>query len=118
MRQIFRVLVVLLLIYLLITWVLGIFTGSWMCHIVNTDSWKNALESSAIGESVTTQILQRSWSKNPFIDVYLTTDNSCPKNYTDELIYDIWPGTRAMCDCLQRSEGGRDYYRDSICGGA
>ena len=69
MRAPLALLAVCLIIYALVTWGIGIWTGSWMVHIHNTESWKNALEGSVIGESVTTQILQRSWSKNPFVDV-------------------------------------------------
>ena len=89
-----------LIIYVLIAWALAITTGSWMVNIINTASWSNVLEKSQIGESITTQILEKSWSRNPFVEVYPTTEVSCPANYSDELIYDIWPGTRAMCDCL------------------
>ena len=38
----------------------------------------------------------------------------CPPEYPEDLIYDIWPGSRGYCDCLQR-EGDRNWNLDEEC---
>lgn len=32
----------------------------------------------------------------------------------EDLVYDLWPGTRVHCDCLER-EGDRSYFLDIKC---
>ena len=49
-------------------------------------------------------ILKKSWQAKPFVDVIMTTAKSCPETHPDDLIYEVWLGTRGMCDCLEREE--------------
>ena len=55
-----------------------------------------------------TSTLARGWKTEPFIDVIVmdsTLDTAgCPADFPDEVVYDIWPGTMQMCDCMQRKE--------------
>ena len=62
--------------------------------------------------------LNKSWSAEPFVSVLAidseTYPSGCPITH-EELIYDIWPGTTMMCDCLERGEGlsdQREYFLD------
>ena len=32
----------------------------------------------------------------------------------EDLVYDLWPGTRGHCDCLER-DGTREYFMDEWC---
>ena len=64
--------------------------------------------------------LNKSWNAVPFVEV-LAVDSEiypegCPETH-EELIYDIWPGTTMMCDCLERNDYGtdRDYFLDIEC---
>ena len=86
--------------YTIIAWVLGITVGSIMVHIHNTGDWKNSLEESITGESIASSILFKSWQKVPYVDVFPTLERSCPLDFPDDLIYDIWPGSRGYCDCM------------------
>lgn len=67
--------------------------------------------------------LVRSWQQEPFADVIVikATDASssgnrqrCPESHPDDLIFDVWPGTTHMCDCLER-ESSRIYELDIFC---
>ena len=65
--------------------------------------------------------LNKSWSAEPFVSVLAldseTYPMGCPITH-EELIYDIWPGTTMMCDCLEREEGlaqSREYFLDIKC---
>ena len=54
------------------------------------------------------------WRRVPFTDITVVegVDRPCPSDYPDEVIYDIWPGTRMMCDCIERSF---EYFLDINC---
>ena len=65
--------------------------------------------------------LVKSWGTEPFTDVVVVDigannllDTECPVTHPDDVVYSIWPGTRHMCDCLER-DGDREYYLDIIC---
>ena len=47
----------------------------------------------------------------PIDDEWLS---SCPETHPEELFYEIWPGTRGLCDCLER-EGDRLYDLTGMC---
>lgn len=68
--------------------------------------------------------LLKSWGTEPFTDIIVVDVNEtqmtdCPKTHPEELIYEVWPGTRQMCDCLERDQIGnkyaREFYLDIIC---
>ena len=46
-----------------------------------------------------------SWTQVPFVDaIVLDAEENilgCPDSHPDELIFELWPGTTGMCDCLQ-----------------
>lgn len=85
-----------------------------MVHIDNTEDWKDRLEKTLGGESLATSILHKSWQQVPFIDVYPTLETTCPPDFPDDMIYDIWPGSKGHCDCLQRSDD-RAYFLNRMC---
>ena len=49
----------------------------------------------------------------PFVDVTVVdaseNPTGCPASHPEELIFEVWPGTTGMCDCLERQED-RDYF--------
>jgi len=59
-----------------------------------------------------------SWTSVPFVDVIVldAAENplGCPESHPDDLIFEVWPGTTGMCDCLE-SEGHRAYYLNMRC---
>lgn len=51
--------------------------------------------------------MARSWTRKPFVAVKAFDAKetlACPADYPEELLYDIWLGTRVVCDCLERLE--------------
>ena len=51
--------------------------------------------------------IARSWTRKPFVAVKAFDAKetlACPFEYPEELLYDIWLGTRMMCDCLERAD--------------
>ena len=102
-------------LFVLFSWGIGIYVGSRITQIDNEGDWRDRLERTLGGESLATNILYKSWQKVPFVDVYPTLEQTCPPDFPDDTIYDIWPGTRGHCDCLQREEG-RDYFLNQMCG--
>lgn len=67
------------------------------------------IESAQMAQASQTQVqdsLVNSWISEPFTDIVvlnsLTDTRGCPTQYPDEVIYDLWPGTQQMCDCLAR----------------
>lgn len=89
-----------LFVYTLIAFVLAVGAGSWMVNVHNTNRWKDIITKATTGESAAAEILFKSWNNLPFVDVYPTTEVFCPAEFPDDVIYDIWPGSRGMCDCL------------------
>ena len=65
--------------------------------------------------------LLKSWNTEPFIDIIVVdidsaSDSSqgCPETHPEDVVYDIWPGTVQVCDCLE-DEYKRQLYRDITC---
>ena len=53
------------------------------------------------------------WLTKPFTDITVVdADDNCPASFPDEVIYNVWPGTRMMCDCIDRSF---EYFLDQEC---
>ena len=66
--------------------------------------------------------LLKSWGTEPFTDIIVVDVNEtkmtdCPETHPDELIYEVWPGTRQMCDCLE-NDNLREFYLDVVCKGS
>ena len=65
-------------------------------------------------------ILEKSWQSKPIVGIRAFTDRGsqkvggCPVEYPEDIMYDIWPGTRGMCDCLER-EGDRRADMNEMC---
>lgn len=45
----------------------------------------------------------------------MTTDAKCPSTHPDEVIYEMWLGTKYVCDCLEQEKDRR--YESSTCEG-
>ena len=62
--------------------------------------------------------LVESWSTPPYTDIVVVDASGwvsdCPASHPEDVIYQIWPGTRYMCDCLERKQK-REYYLDIVC---
>ena len=72
-----------------------------MINIHNNSTWTDVLTISQ-EEGREERLSQlSSWNKKPVTDVQIVEGTSmCPPDFTEDLIYDIWPGTRVYCDCL------------------
>lgn len=57
----------------------------------------------------------RDWSLAPFVGVkVVSAELPCPEDFPDDVIYDIWPGTRQRCDCLEWKDRS-NVFLDTIC---
>ena len=94
-------------------WSFGIGCASWLVHLQRTQTWHTEF---AKTQDVTPILsdLYRSWNQHPFVDAIVTAARECPDSHPEDLVYDMWPGTRGHCDCLQ-SEMLRSYYLDMYC---
>lgn len=92
----------ILCVYAFIAMALAVAALSWMVIENNTSQWMNTIEESTRGADYVVGNLIRSWEQKPFVDVVVSADLSCPQGFKEDLVFDIWLGTRAMCDCLQR----------------
>lgn len=64
-----------------------------------------------------------SWTQVPFVDITvidaLENPNGCPASHPEELIFEIWHGTRGVCDLLEVEDTDyRVYINDEGCEGA
>ena len=62
-----------------------------------------------------------SWNTDPFSDIVVVDidtnspgNTECPATHPHDVIYSVWPGTRHMCDCLERVDD-RQYFLDITC---
>ena len=101
------------LIYLFIVWVIGIIGGCYIVHAHNTDRWRTLYSDAVIADSKRITTALHGFNVHPVVDVKLV-DGNCPEDYPDDLLYDIWLGIRAHCDCLQRPEE-RTLHMDTLC---
>ena len=90
---------------------------SMMIYQVNSESWKNDIKSANPNNLRISDILENNWKARPIVDVRafrqdeLLETSVCPSDYPEDVMYDIWKGTRGMCDCLERP-GDRQVYED------
>ena len=81
--------------------ILIIAASSWMINVNMTERWLDEITSNA---STSAQMLKKSWESYTFVDIIvLDGQDSCPSEFPDEVIYEIFPGTRHSCDCLEWS---------------
>ena len=76
----------------------------------------NDIIRASIGDLRLSTILENNWKERPIVDVRAIRQDAfrgdplwlreCPIDHPIEVMYDIWQGTRGMCDCLER-EGDR-----------
>ena len=59
-------------------------------------------------------MLKKSWESNPFVDIIVQDAQvPCPSEFPEEVIYEIFPGTRKSCDCLKYENDL--IYMDELC---
>ena len=88
----------------------------------NYSTWLTGpIQEALSGQNAVADNLIKSWNTNPFSDIVVVDidsnnpDNTeCPLTHPHDVIYSIWPGTRHMCDCLERADD-RQYFLDIIC---
>ena len=87
-----------------LNWAFGLCLCLWMLHESRMETNRAQLNknfSKAIG-----QIKERtaSWTAVPFVDaaVFDASEHprGCPASHPHELVYEVWLGTRCMCDCF------------------
>ena len=103
---------VVMLCYLAVVFFMIIGVSSWMININNSERWRDMYGSILEGDAANIAAAFNSWNSKPYVDI-VATSYSCPSGY-DEVLYDIWPGTRGHCDCLQR-ERERNIIMDRLC---
>lgn len=50
----------------------------------------------------------------PFTDIIVTDNEYCPVTHPEDVVFEMWLGTRGMCDCFERA-GDRSYEIDTLC---
>ena len=90
-------------------------------HVVD-DIWlMRPLDLAAAQHNAVTESLLKSWQKEPFSDIIVVDQERgsfavCPSTHPNELLLNVWPGTRHICDCLERNgAGGRVVYPNMEC---
>jgi hypothetical protein len=59
--------------------------------------------------------IYKDWNEEMYLDIVtIDTDQECPDSHPEDFIYDIWPGTRHACDCLERF-GDKRSFPDHMC---
>ena len=91
------------LLSLLLGLVMSIVVSSIMIH--NKPSKPVAWTNEYVDSGIRTHPSQvkYDWTIQPFTSItVIDADYSCPEDFPDEVIYNLWPGTRMMCDCIER----------------
>ena len=85
--------------YFWLTSIFIIVASSWMITLNNGDGWYQRITSNF---STTPLMLKKSFESYPFVDIIVQDgQDPCPPEFPDEVIYEIFPGTRLSCDCLE-----------------
>ena len=87
-------------VYIVCLTIYGIVCSSYMTHIYHNGIWRVEYEHILEGEVSILSDLFRDWGSYPFVDAIITSSTSCPSSHPEDLVYDMWPGTRGRCDCL------------------
>jgi len=100
--------------YTMVAFVLCITCASWMVNQNNSESWRHTIMGLGSSDTAAIYILQRSWEVKPFVDIVVTNERNCPYSHPEDVIFEIWLGTKGMCDCLERA-ADRLYELDTMC---
>ena len=85
--------------YLAVIVILIIAASSWMINVNVSERWLDEITSNTL---VPPRMLKKSWESYSFIDIIVQESReACPSEFPDEVIYEIFPGTRKSCDCLE-----------------
>ena len=82
------------------TWLYAIGCGSVLANVFAGGKWRVPYERIFEGEASTLFSLFRDYSVNPFVDAIVTSSPTCPASHPEDFVYDMWPGTVGLCDCL------------------
>ena len=105
--------------YACVVAIMVIAISSWMINISNSNRWRQWYNNILEGDAAVIGEAYRSWYSSPVVEIELKDIDQygwsagCSQGF-EELAYDIWPGTRGHCDCLQRA-GQRDWSMDKGC---
>ena len=104
------------IISLIAAWVMAIVIFSIMVAQNRSEEWRLSLvKFYGSGASTMTKVLARDWVLPPFVDIKVRhAEDTCPYTHPEDVMYEIWPGTRMRCDCLER-EGDRLVDIDMVC---
>ena len=99
--------------------ILAIAASSWIVNLNNSERWVKQFEGFTADPF---KPVLKSWDAKPFVDVRLiSTENGnfCPESHPEDIIHEVWLGTRGLCDCLEREEidgfTSREYILDTMC---
>ena len=90
------------------TWLYAIGCGSVLANVHAGGKWRVPYERMQEGEASTLFSLFRDYSVNPFVDAIVTSNQNCPATHPEDFVYDMWPGTVGLCDCLSNSDPNQD----------
>ena len=82
------------------TWLYAIGCGSVLANVHAGGKWRVPYERMQEGEASTLFSLFRDYSVNPFVDAIVTSNRNCPATHPEDFVFDMWPGTVGLCDCL------------------
>ena len=100
----------------IVAWIMAIVIFSKMVAQNKSDDWRLGLvKFYGSGANTMTKVLTRDWVLPPFVDIKVRpAEDTCPYTHPEDVMYEIWPGTRMRCDCLER-EGDRLVDMDMVC---
>ena len=97
-------------------WVISIRSTAWVVYyqIDNGKDWQALFQNQY--DVLDTEQLRYDWNSNYYTDIMTVDDDkSCPRTHPETLIYDLWPGTVASCDCTNWSSDEKKFFPNQIC---
>lgn len=88
---------ILVIGYILVAFGLAIAASSMMIYQNNNETWNRAIRGVQVRQGQGPANLMRSWSAEPFMEIKAFDAEeyyTCPGDLPDEVVYDIWLGTR------------------------
>ena len=56
--------------------------------------------------------ISNDWQQQPFTNMIITTNPTCPTNYPFEVFYDVFGGAVMMCDCIEERNRNEVIFND------
>ena len=74
--------------------------GSMLLGIQADDNWLGSrIDKAIVQRNAVADSLIESWNTEPFKDIIIANEDSCPESHPHDLFSDVWPGTIHACDC-------------------